>query len=57
MEITGFDNNIEIYPCSCGHCPSCGLQFIPTEGEARRWAEEDGVEGTIKELVAYYSGS
>ena len=26
------------------------------ESEARRWAAEDGVEGTLEELIKYYSG-
>lgn len=53
--------NVEIddsgYPCSCGHCSECGLNFVPTEREAREWAEEDGVYGkSTAELVSLYSG-
>lgn len=31
----------DIYPCSCGHCPECGLNFVATPEEERRWAWED----------------
>lgn len=31
----------DIYPCSCGHCSSCGINFIATPEEERRWAYED----------------
>lgn len=46
---------VDIYPCSCGHCPSCGVQVLETitpeevaeldrasEEEAMRWEEIDG---------------
>lgn len=29
------------YPCSCGHCTECGLNFMPTSEELLRWAEEE----------------
>ncbi len=46
MEITGFETDIEIYPCSCGHCSSCGLQVMATitpqeQAELDRIAEEE----------------
>lgn len=47
----------DIYPCSCGHCTECGLNFVPTEREACEWAAEDGITGTLEELIKHYSGS
>lgn len=32
---------VDIYPCACGHCTECGINFVPTEEETRRWAMED----------------
>lgn len=32
---------VDIYPCSCGHCTECGINFVATPEEERRWAEED----------------
>jgi len=32
---------VDIYPCSCGHCTECGLNFVASSEELRRWARED----------------
>lgn len=29
------------YPCSCGHCTECGMNFVPTREEMDQWARED----------------
>lgn len=33
--------DIEHYPCACGHCSECGINFVPTKEELARWARED----------------
>lgn len=49
---------VDIYPCSCGHCLECGLNFVPTDREVREWSVEDGIEHwPWEERVKYYSGS
>lgn len=48
---------VDIYPCACGHCTECGLNFVPTEEELRRWEEADqGVFQSLEELEAYEHG-
>jgi len=49
---------VDIYPCSCGHCTECGLNFVPTDREMRDWSAEDGIDHwSYAELMKYYSGS
>jgi hypothetical protein len=42
---------VNLYPCSCGHCSSCGGNFVPTPDEQGRWAREDEEEGQRWEKI------
>lgn len=48
---------VDIYPCSCGHCSECGLNFVPTDQEVRDWSVEDGIDHwPWADRVKHYSG-
>lgn len=40
-EVLNDDPDDGQYPCSCGHCPECGLNFTFNPGEEEQWANED----------------
>lgn len=44
---------VDIYPCSCGHCPSCGVQVLETAtSEELAWLDSNGEESESRwELI------